>query len=66
MLSKELEILGSRYVTRQEVHETLAIVARRDVWPVVTEVVPMEEAEALHARISAARYSAVPRCGWCE
>ena len=51
MLSKELEILGSRYVTRQEVHETLAIVARRDVWPVVTEVVPMEEAEALHARI---------------
>ena len=51
MLGKELEILGSRYVTRQEVHETLAIVARRDVWPVVTEVVPMEEGDALHERI---------------
>jgi len=51
MLGKELEILGSRYVTRQEVHETLAIVARRDVWPVVTEVVAMEDAEELHQRI---------------
>ena len=51
MLGKELEILGSRYVTRQEVHETLAIVARRDVWPVVSDVVSMEEADALHERI---------------
>lgn len=51
VLSKELEVLGSRYVTRQEVLDTLAIVARRDVWPVVTEVVPLEEAEALHQRI---------------
>jgi len=51
VLSKELEILGSRYVTRQEVLDTLAIVARRDVWPVVTEVVALEEAEALHDRI---------------
>jgi propanol-preferring alcohol dehydrogenase len=51
VMQKELEILGSRYVTRQEVMETLAIVARRDVWPVVTEVVPLEEAEALHERI---------------
>ena len=51
VMAKELEILGSRYVTRQEVMETLAIVARGDVWPVVTEVVPLEEAEALHDRI---------------
>jgi alcohol dehydrogenase, propanol-preferring len=51
VLAKELEILGSRYVTRQEVMETLAIVARRDVWPVVTETVPLEQAEALHDRI---------------
>jgi propanol-preferring alcohol dehydrogenase len=51
MLGKELEILGSRYVTRQEVHDTLAIVARRDVWPVVTEIRPMEEAEELHRLI---------------
>jgi propanol-preferring alcohol dehydrogenase len=51
VLAKELEILGSRYVTRQEVMETLAIVARRDVWPVVSETVPLEQAEALHDRI---------------
>ena len=51
VMAKELEILGSRYVTRQEVMETLAIVARRDVWPVVTEVVPLADAEALHDRI---------------
>ncbi|MGZ3408855.1 MAG: alcohol dehydrogenase catalytic domain-containing protein [Xanthobacteraceae bacterium] len=51
VMAKELEILGSRYVTRQEVHEALAIAARGDVWPVVSEVVPFEEAEALHARI---------------
>jgi len=51
VLSKELEILGSRYVTRQEVLDTLSIVARREVWPVVTDVVGLEEADALHDRI---------------
>jgi D-arabinose 1-dehydrogenase-like Zn-dependent alcohol dehydrogenase len=51
VMAKELEVLGSRYVTRQEVMETLAIVARRDVWPVVTEVVPLADANALHDRI---------------
>ncbi|HEY4773419.1 MAG TPA: zinc-binding dehydrogenase [Xanthobacteraceae bacterium] len=51
IMTKELEVLGSRYVTRQEVLDTLAIVARGDVWPVVTEIVPMDEAEALHQRI---------------
>jgi D-arabinose 1-dehydrogenase-like Zn-dependent alcohol dehydrogenase len=51
VMAKELEVLGSRYVTRQEVMETLAIVARRDVWPVVTEVAPLADANALHDRI---------------
>lgn len=48
MLGKELELLGSRYATKQEVQESLALVARGDVWPLVTEVRPMAEAEALH------------------
>jgi propanol-preferring alcohol dehydrogenase len=51
MLYNEQDLLGSRYVTRTEILETLDIVARGEVWPLVTEVVPMEQAEALHARV---------------
>ena len=51
MLNKELELLGSRYATRQEVIDALAIVARGEVWPMVTEIRKLEEAEALHDRI---------------
>jgi D-arabinose 1-dehydrogenase-like Zn-dependent alcohol dehydrogenase len=51
MLAKELEVLGSRYVTRREVIETLDLVARREVWPVVTDVRPLADAEALHQRL---------------
>jgi len=51
MLYKEQDLLGSRYVTRVEILETLDIVARGEVWPMVSEVVPMEQAEALHERV---------------
>ena len=51
MLGKELELLGSRYATKGEVQESLELVARGDVWPLVTEVRPMAEAEQLHARV---------------
>jgi len=51
LLAKEQEILGSRYVTRREVLETLDLVARREVWPVVTDIRPLEQAEALHQRL---------------
>ena len=51
MLEKELELLGSRYVTRQEVIEALDLVARGKLDPLVSEVVPMTEAEALHQRV---------------
>src|SRR6266508_703780 len=37
LLRKEIEILGSRYATREEVAESLEIVARGEVWPMVTE-----------------------------
>jgi alcohol dehydrogenase, propanol-preferring len=51
MLRKELEILGSRYATRQEVMDSLELVARGDLWPLVTEKVPFTQAEAIHQRL---------------
>ena len=51
MLTKELELLGSRYVTRAEVIETLDLVARGEVWPLVTDIRPLAEAEAVHERV---------------
>jgi alcohol dehydrogenase, propanol-preferring len=53
MLRKEIELLGSRYASREEVAESLEIVARGDVWPLVTEKVPLGEAEAIHRRLDA-------------
>lgn len=51
MLRKEQDLLGSRYVTRGEILETLDLVVRGEVWPLVSEIHPMEEAEAVHARL---------------
>lgn len=51
LLIKEQDLLGSRYVTRSEILETLDLVARGEVWPIVTEIRPLEEAEALHERV---------------
>lgn len=50
-LRKEIELLGSRYATRQEVMESLELVARGDLWPLVTEKAPLEQAEAIHQRL---------------
>ncbi len=47
----EREIIGSKYATRSEVREALEIVARGELWPIVTETYPLEEAEALHQRV---------------
>lgn len=51
VLLNEQAILGSRYVSRREVVEALELVARGEVWPIVSEIHPLSEAEALHARI---------------
>lgn len=51
LLLKEQEVLGSRYVTRAEILETLDIVARAEVWPLVTLVRPLEDAEAVHEQV---------------
>jgi propanol-preferring alcohol dehydrogenase len=51
----EREVLASRYVSRAEVLGVLEIVARGEVWPVVTDIRPMEEAEELHALLEEGR-----------
>ncbi len=53
MVQKELELLGSRYATKQEVKESLDIVARGDAWPVVTETYSFraDEVEKVHDRL---------------
>jgi propanol-preferring alcohol dehydrogenase len=51
LLSKELMVMGSRYATKQEVIDALDLVARGDIWPLVTDVRPMAEAEALHQSV---------------
>jgi propanol-preferring alcohol dehydrogenase len=48
LLNQEQDILGSRYVTRSEVLESLDLVARGEVFPLVSVVRPLEEAEAVH------------------
>lgn len=51
MLYKEQALLGSRYVTRAEVLETFDLVARGEIWPLVSDIRPWTEAEAVHARV---------------
>ncbi len=51
MLAKELELLGSRSFTKQEILDSLDLVARGELWPLVTETYKLEEAEKVHARL---------------
>ena len=53
LLNGELEIMGSRAFTTQEIVESLALCARREVWPLVTETYRLEDAEAVHTRLEA-------------
>jgi propanol-preferring alcohol dehydrogenase len=52
LLNKEIAVLGSRYATRQECLDTLALAASGDFWPMVTEVYPFTEADKVHARLA--------------
>ncbi|MCY3825665.1 MAG: zinc-binding dehydrogenase [Nitrospinae bacterium] len=56
MVTKELELIGSRYCSKQEIKESLDLVARGDVWPVVTETYAfnVEEVEKVHERLEVA------------
>ena len=50
---RELELLGSRYVSKQEIVESLDLVAAGLVKPVVTLTAPLEQAEAVHEAVEA-------------
>ena len=47
----ELEVMGSRYATRQEGIDALELVARGELRAIVNEKVPLGEAEAVHQRL---------------
>ena len=51
MLLNEQDLLGSRYVSRIEVIESLELLARGEIWPMVTDIRKLEEAEVLHERL---------------
>lgn len=51
MLYHEQSLLGSRYVSRAQVMESLDLCASRAVWPIVTDIQPMEKAEEVHERV---------------
>jgi D-arabinose 1-dehydrogenase-like Zn-dependent alcohol dehydrogenase len=51
MLRNEQDLLGSRYVTRLEVMESLELVARGEIWPMFTDIRTLKEAEELHEKV---------------
>lgn len=51
LLRNEIEFMGSRYATRQEVKDTLELVARGEFSALVTDTAPLDQAEALHQRL---------------
>ena len=51
MLLKEIEIIGSRYCSKQEVIDSLNLVSRGLITPLVTEKVSPDQANDLHERI---------------
>jgi propanol-preferring alcohol dehydrogenase len=53
LLLGELEIMGSRAFTKQEIADSLEICARGEIRPLVTETYPLEQAEKLHDRLEA-------------
>ena len=51
LLRNEQAILGSRYVSRNDITVALQLVARGEIKPLVTDIRPLEEAEALHEKL---------------
>ena len=43
--------MGSRYCTKQDVIDSLELVARGEVWPIVTEKYSLEDADKVHDRL---------------
>jgi threonine dehydrogenase-like Zn-dependent dehydrogenase len=60
MLNKELDLLGSRYVTRREILETCNLVARGEVWSLVSDIRPRKRCMSVS---NAVRSPDGRRCG---
>jgi propanol-preferring alcohol dehydrogenase len=48
MLNGEREVIGSRYVTRQDIVDSLELVRRGHIRPIVTRIFALEDAEQAH------------------
>ena len=56
LLNKEAIVMGSRYATKQEVIDSLELVARGDVWPLVTDITGDEaRRKQLHSLVEEAK-----------
>jgi D-arabinose 1-dehydrogenase-like Zn-dependent alcohol dehydrogenase len=51
LLANEIDVLGSRYVTPLEIIETYELMTRGDIWPIVTEILPLKDAEIIHEMV---------------
>ena len=51
MLRNEKQIMGSRFATKQEVIDSLDLVARGDIWPLVTETFSLEQVDQAHEHL---------------
>jgi D-arabinose 1-dehydrogenase-like Zn-dependent alcohol dehydrogenase len=49
MVSGELAVLGSRYVSRQDIVDSLELVRRGRIRPIVSRTFALEDAEHAHA-----------------
>jgi len=49
--SREIEILGSKYATKNEVLYALDVVSRGEIWPKITETCLLKDAEIMHQKI---------------
>jgi D-arabinose 1-dehydrogenase-like Zn-dependent alcohol dehydrogenase len=54
LLVNEIDVLGSKSFTAGEIGEALALCARREVWPLVTETWALDQANTVHERLEAA------------
>lgn len=53
LLVNEIDVLGSKAFTAGEIGEALALCARGEIWPLVTESYALEEANTVHERLEA-------------
>lgn len=53
LTNKELQLMGSRYVSKFELQQAIDLVAAGKIRPIVSETAPLAEFDRLHARVRA-------------